>query len=240
MKKTNKAVIIALVLVTSILPVSIINAAEYNELNGEAIDLTEEQEEYGHSTVSVLLVESNAKNVSFEVPLYVTMAAVDGREDIITPSNYSITNTSANSVEDSEEEVYDIAVVGITFTKLAGATYSTVETQGTQYHDLMFSVGGLLMPAISRDLGEVSIDLDVTAKDSVFFSNNDYVAIPAYGNTELHIPLIATMSDIPTFEDNKNAVAQFKICYTVTALTTSGDPLAYVYAGDSKEEAGLE
>lgn len=241
MRRSSRAFVLAMMI--SILPVSATYAAEYKEINGVPLEqLTEEQEEYGHSTFSVIVGQQNADTVSFEVPLYVTMAAIGGQEELLVPTNYSITNTSGKYIDDDTEDVdsYSIIVAGISFTKLESATYSTVETKGTEYYELMFSLGGITMPPISRDEAEITVDVNMTTQGSVFYSGSQYTIIPAIGDTELPIPLVATLSDVPNFESNKAATAQYKICYTVSPVNAGGDVLGFVYAGDNKADAGLE
>lgn len=242
MKIIYKAIALSLAFIIIILPVNTIFAAEYYELDGVPVDITEEQEEYGHSTFSVILGQKEAGNMSFEVPLYVTMAAIGGQDEVLTPTNYSIINTSAKYIDDEtvDESDYDIIVSGIQFTKLEEATYSTVVTKGSEYHEMVFSIGGIVMPAISRELGEVSIQVRVSDYESIFYSNNQYTVIPPIGQTELSIPLVATLSDIPNFDNNKGTSAQFKVCYTVSPVNAGGDILGSVYAGDDKVSAGLE
>lgn len=240
MIKANKAIALVLAVIVSILPVSYSYAAEYDGPNGDLGTLTEEQEEFGHSTFSFIQTEQNPMNVSFEIPLYVTMAVVSGNTSVFMPSNYSIKNTSAKYSEGSGISAYSIAVVGISFTKLEGAMYGTVETVGTDYREMIFSIGGVVMPAIDRYSGPVTMNANMKANDSVFYSDNQYNAIPATGDVELSIPLKATLSAIPSLDGNNTPVAQFKVCYTVSALNHDGDALGSVYAGDNKVEAGLE
>lgn len=241
MRKVVKAfAILSLTGILAITPAASLYAAEYEGPEGDLGELTDDQEEYGHTTLSILYAKQNPNNVSFEVPLYVTMAATGGKTSITMPTNYSIKNTSAKYVEGNDDiAAYDIAVVGINFTKLKGATYATVESAGTTAYEMLFSIGGVIMPAINIESGEVSLDADMKANTSVFYSNNQFKAIPASGDVELNIPLSATLGTAPYFDGNNTPVAQFKVCYTVGAMNASGDVLGSVYAGDNKDAAGL-
>lgn len=261
----NKKVLALVLAATLAMAPATAMAAEWQGPNGNGVDGDVAHEgdaaEYGHTTFSIIEAKQNPNNVSFEVPLYVTMAAVNLKADLMVPTNYDIYNTSGkldtdggvNELEDVDgvSQGFDIAVVGMDFTKLADAKYSTVETAAGSATDLQLTIGGIVMPAIAATTtDEVTVKVDVTATDNAFYSVTGKkfakisVGVDAeYDNpaavNKINIPIIGTLGTAPTGLENLGAAAQFKVQYTVGALDENGDLMGSVYAGDNKVLAGL-
>lgn len=90
------------------------------------------------------IVETDVKvsNISVEMPLYVTIAAMQGQADALVPNGYSIRNTSSK-----DDIPYGIAVTGVTFQKLSN-TWDFVPNDPTDVNNqgqaIRLAVGGLL------------------------------------------------------------------------------------------------
>lgn len=57
-------------------------------------------------------------------------------------------------------------------------------------------------------------------------------------NATLNLPLVGKVAKVARGEDE--AVAQFKVKYTISLLDSSDKPLGWVYSGDDRTQAGLE
>ncbi len=251
--KNKKVLALAMAAAMMVAPITA-SAEEWQGPTGNGVGNDEvhtgDKAEFGHTTFSVIEAKQNPNNVSFEVPLYVTMAAIDGETDLIVPENYSITNTSAKLVgaggvnELNSADAFDIAVIKMDFSKLAGSTYNTVASGGGA-KGMVLTVGGATMPALS-EAGTESVDLKSAANK--FHDGSKFVAIPAIDKTvdnvtitpELVLPIVATLGAPAEITENAGAAAQFKITYTVSALDGDGNLMGSVYAGDDKALAGLD
>lgn len=246
MKKSKKMLALALAAVVAVTPVLPTYAYEYTGPEGEASDA--DGDAYGHTTFSVIEAFQDPSNISFEVPLYVTMAVIDGETDVITPSNYSITNTSSKFAEGDVDDDdyfpgYTIGVVGMEFSILGGAKYSTVASgAGTATTDMELSIGGLYMPTLTAGTNDVTAQVDVTSASSPFYStsNSEYVGLTPSGTTAtIDLTIGAKLAKAAELTAIAGAAAQFKIKYTISALSDDNQPIGSVYAGDNKAAAGL-
>lgn len=246
--KNKKVLALAMVAALATAPVTTM-AEEWqgptgNGVNGD-VTHTGDKAEYGHTTFSIIEALQNPNNVSFEVPLYVTMAVTDGETSLTVPTNYSITNTSAKLKTEGgvneldAEDAFDIAVVKMDFSKLDGSdtSYNTVEAAASSNKDMVLTIGGVTMPALDA-VGTASAD--IKASGSLLHNGTSYTKIPANGSTELALPITATLGANAAVTENKGAVAQFKVTYTVSALDSAGNLMGSVYAGDDKVLAGLD
>ncbi len=217
-------------------------AYEYSGNMGETGALTEDAKQYGHTTFSIIEAEQDPTNVSFTVPLFVTMAAVDGETALKVPTNYAIKNTSTVAAgAQAGTKAFDIAVVGMDFTKLQGATYSSAPS-GTA-KDVALSLGKMNMPTIQEDTTtfEVTKPVDIIGQTNTDFYDGTDLKLIKVGST-FNIDIVATLGAAPDFSvsGNKIAAPQFKVKYVVSGVTEDGDVLGAVYAGDDKYAAGIE
>lgn len=181
------------------------------------------------TTVSIMQAKINPYNVSFTVPLYMTMAVMASDTHVKVPNNYYITNTT--KVEgNAPANSTDIGVTDMTFEKLADSTYNTVAaTSPTGAQDIHLSIGGMDMPALSAaGTSPVTIGGVLgTAQAPTKIQTKTPLQLPIVG--EVHSEM----------RNEAKAVAQFRVRYTVSLLSTTGAPLGLVYAGDDKTAAGL-
>lgn len=195
----------------------------------------DEIEANADTTIAIFNTEIDPTNVSFEVPLYVTMAAVTNKVDVVVPDNYGITNTS-----DGGEVPYGIGVTAMAFTKLKDSTFNTTHTASgsiLSLTDIRLSIGNVLMPEMSAP-GTKVVDFtkkDETMSEVAFITSNKPTKIEA-GKT-LELPLKGAVQSAT--RTNDDTVAQFKVSYVISALDTNGDPIGAIYAGNDSEAAGL-
>ena len=199
-----------------------------------AADPTEKEiEANSDTTIAIFETEIDPTNVSFEVPLYVTLAAVNNQTNVVVPDNYGITNTS-----DGGEVTHGIGVTAMEFTKLEGSTFSTVqESSVTSQYNIRLSIGNVLMPAMSA-AGTKAVDFskkDDDGSEVAFITSTKPTKIEA-GKT-LDLPIKGTVQSAT--RTSGDAVAQFKVTYIVSALDAAGDPIGAPYAGNDSEAAGL-
>lgn len=218
----------------------------------EGHEPTPEQTRYGHTTFSLIEAKQDPSNISFSVPLYVTMAVTKNAADAAVPSNYFIANTSKFSgVTPAGETPFDIAVVRMRFTKLEGSTYSTVagpEVSGEG--NILFQIGRVTMPALSE---AGTRDVALRTENSQFLEDSspggcaasNWKKIPAEPGGDalnpanvLALDLLGKVAADPNLSDHA-AAAQFRVQYTVSALDDKGEPLGRVYKGDDSVAAGL-
>lgn len=181
------------------------------------------------TTVSIMQAKINPYNVSFTVPLYMTMAVMASDTHVKVPDNYYITNTT-KADGSAPADSTNIGVTDMTFEKLTNSTYNTVsQTAPTGAQDIHLSIGGLVMPALSAP-GTSPVTLSGVLGTA-------QTPTPIKTTTPLKLDIVGDVSS--TKRDEAKAVAQFRVRYTVSLLSTAGAPLGLVYAGDDKTAAGL-
>lgn len=184
-------------------------------------------EEPGKTVAGVQVSKAVSDHLSFEVPLYVTMAAVEGPE-LLCPGNYSIRNTS----KAPDGSAAAIAVTGLTVQKAPGSTWTLadVPVSGRQ---LSFSVGKVPLPELPDDNWK---PVNIKVADSAFYSvdSGQYRPIPSTG---LLLPLEGRLPAGWSPESKAGAAAQFRLRYSVSLLDKGGNPIGVVYQGPVKEEA---
>lgn len=209
---------------------------------GDGRSTASEEEQYGHTTVSILVARKSLANVSFTVPLTVTMAVEEGVQQVHVPDGYSIVNASQPGADGSAP--FDIAVVRMEFTKLENSTYNTVEGPAvTGDRNMLFRIGNVIMPALNAPGTE---EVRLRAANSQFledprpghYENSPWKKIrPAEPDNKLVLDLEGTVAGTANLTDNPG-VDQFRVTYIMSPLNAAGDPLG-VYAGDDHEKAGL-
>lgn len=208
-------------------------------------------------------------NVSFEVPLYVTTAAVGGEAKLRTPTEYDITNKGNRG----------IVVTAMQIEKLENSTWDTVEdTTGIGAKEVKLAIGGRTMTTTKGAKGKVNVPILKNGDNSAFNSDEKYVVIKKGGGTLANAP--ANKGKNTTYNevdkkivglkidgDIKNVdrttgktAAQFKVTYTVSAITATADAnvdkeldaggnggligkddvVGYTYVGDDKAAAQLK
>lgn len=189
----------------------------------------------GNSTISIMTAAVDPKNVSFTVPLYVTLAVVsdDPNVKVPDPNVYTITNTSNGGTASAD---YKIGVTGVTFEKLAGGSFNTVANPGagspvTGDDNIYLTIGGLDMPVLA-DAGSQAV---TTTAASVFGAPNAPTAIDV--NQALDLPITGLVAG--SNRTGAATAAQFRVRYTISLLSGGTTPLGLVYVGNDSNAAGL-
>lgn len=200
-----------------------------------------EQVAQSDTTISIFESKADITQLSFEVPLYVTMAVVDQKTQVVTPDNYGIFNTSGDGAGNAAK--FDIGVIGVSFTKLPGSTYNTTgSTAPATATDIKLSIGGVWMPALNA-AGALDVDLGDTASYTgatgvtALYQQGAGKPEPISPNTFFKLPITGEVTAAQ--RNNNAAVAQFKVNYTVAALDDDGNPIGAVYTGNNSVDAGL-
>lgn len=180
----------------------------------------------GETSVGLQVTETLPNAISFEVPLYITAAIIDGKSDVVVPDNYGIKNTTINS--NSKEIVIAVTKVMLKAHPTMGEWTLTGKTPSTD-DELQINLGGI--PLI--DATEDGVLMDLT--NSIFYNKDTEQFIPIPYGEELNIPIVANVLDTFRISENQKAVAQFKIYYSVSVLDTNGEPIGLdiFYEGDT-------
>ena len=193
--------------------------------------------------VGIAVSSVDPETVSFEVPLYVTMAVqadsqASGVPIINCPDNYSIINTTPPSGIDGK--VPDLGVTGITVKPAPGGSwslYSDLTGAADGEKALSLTIGGLRLPDMKAGGREAKAEL--TAGTSVFYDSaaGAYLPLASDGMGTL-LELEAVLSDkLPALNYDGQATAQFQVIYTLSPLNDSGKPLEaapYYESGESE------
>lgn len=179
------------------------------------------------TTISIFSTSSSQANMSYTIPLYVTMAVANMDTDVKVPTNYDIVNTTA--VDDKGKQP-SIGVTQMSFEKLSTSGYNTVVGAPATANDIQLTIGGETMPALST---QGAAD-PWAPKGAVLVENGAPKKIIGTQNLAIKGTVTAAArSDLPT-------AAQFRLKYTVSLIDASGHALGAVYAGDDRTAAGLK
>lgn len=233
---------------------------------------TADNNPYGdqHTTFGVKETnETEIKNqISFQIPLYVTMVAVKSKDTqetvtkMAVPTNYIIRNTGNGDTTIGVTKV-TAEHLGSDWSVIASPTTPTIDKQ------MRFTIGGLdvakkldeqgggtftYTPNALTTKGDKNVLFDATdankrAKVLEAAENSQFVKKEAAGNkiyplgeneeNKLTLTADTKANDARTAN---NTVAVFKVVYTVSALGTDGNPIttATPYAGENAADAGYK
>ena len=194
-----------------------------------------------HTTIGIMESATEVGQASFEVPLYITTAAVTNRTDLICPTGYDIKNTAGNNA---------IGVLSLTVEKVG--TWETVATAPNPggRTKVKLTIGDEVLPAVTDAQKRQTLDFTTGTSTSAFRTGGKVRAIPAGqtlaqvnnniapggpGYTGLGITGLISNET----RTNSKAAAQFRITYVVSALDANGAAIGNIYVGDSKAAAGL-
>ena len=210
------------------------------------------------------------QNVSFEVPLYVTTAAIGNNAELKTPTEYDITNKGNRG----------IVVTAMQIEKLGDWDTVTEDVQVADAKKVKLSIGGRTMPATGKKNEKVVVEILKQGDNSAFNTDEQYVVIKKGGGTLAKAPA-NDGKDLAINKDDKDqilglnisgkikgdadrntvgAAAQFKVTYTVSAITKTADEnvdkkpgeggnnglvgkndvVGFTYVGDDKVKAQLK
>lgn len=184
----------------------------------------------GHGTTfGIFETDKHPQQISFEVPLYVVVAAVEGSSQVLAPASgsYCIANTTG---ADS-----NIGVLGMYIEKVPGATWNTVEGTPMTSKEILLSIGDYVMPALSADLEKKTVAIYNDQKDTKFTKKEkqqEQIVYQAIKPGEKIVLDIAGTVTKETRRANNAAAAQFKVTYFMSALDENNLPLGNVYVGN--------
>ena len=187
----------------------------------------------GDTTIGIMQTNLDPQTVAFEVPLYVTVAAVNGQTELRCPTNYGITNTS----QEVDGAYFKLAVTRLTLQTVANHTWEIVDGTPTQNKQLALQIGGLSMPATNgAATGAVHI-VDIKNKDNTFYNltARKFTLIDKTG--PLMIPVAGQVAG--STRGDVAAAPQFRLKYTVSPVTEDGALLGQIYVGDDSVAAGF-
>lgn len=202
-----------------------------------------------HTTIGIMEATTEVGQASFEVPLYVTTAAISGQDKLMCPEGYDIKNTSKG------KDAHAIGVLSVSVERIG--TWNTVKGTPNNNNEVKLTIGDLVLPAVDNTTTKQTVDIikNSEAHASVFYgktaNKTDKVTAIEKGKTlsEASGGVAPTTTgykglDITgivqnTTRTDKKAAAQFRVTYVVSALDDAGDPIGNTYVGDNKTAAGL-
>lgn len=232
--------------------------AAYNADNNPYVDQ--------HTTFGVKESDETSiqNQVSFQIPLYVTVVAIKSDNgEMGVPNNYIIKNTGNGDTT--------IGVIKVTAEHL-GSDWSVVDnTETVDTNKMHFKIGGLdVAQKLQKEVGtgdykfaksnlvkkgdkNVLFDATgeaaertkvLTAAESTQFVKDDQGTkkiYPLAANEENNLKLSADTKE-NNARTKKDTVAVFKVVYTVSALDANGNPVntATPYAGEDATMAGYK
>lgn len=185
------------------------------------------------TTISILTTKSTQPNISYTVPLYVTLAVVNKDAAVKAPNNYTITNTTPDDTTTHTKP--KIGVTNMSFEKLKEDGFKTVTNAAavgtTDLNNIYLEIGGIAMP-----------DLAAKGIKPVTMGNNNTLVTAEGKPVGLTDPVtLGITGTVANVERTEGATAaQFRLKYTVSLLNAAGNALGAVYAGDDSTAAGLK
>lgn len=199
-----------------------------------------------HTTIGIVEASSkSAAQASFDIPMYLVVAAVNDETVIEKPTNYGIKNTA------TDKNAHPIGVTKMQIENLADYNDQNLDTSGwvsvgengtiSNKRQIKLQLGSLWMPDTSASGKNVKVDVPIevgsTFRDAD--DNGDKVYKPIKQGEFLDLAVNGTVQSAAR-TDGK-ASSQFKVTYTVSPLDkTTNKPLSAVYVGDNKTDAGLQ
>lgn len=199
-----------------------------------------------HTTIGIMEAAEKVGQASFEVPLYVTTAAIKGQAELMCPEGYDIKNTA------KDPDAHDIGVLSVTVQKIG--TWDIVATPAKNT-DVKLVIGDLVLPEVNNTKKSNTVTFladDYAGGKNAFYDQDagKLVAIKkgetlaqagnqiAPGDANYKgLEITGTVQAVE--RTNKKATAQFKVTYVVSALDDNGVPIGNTYVGDNKAAAGL-
>lgn len=270
----KKKVLTSLVLGTAMVSQVAVPVFAKEQTNETPNQTDAEWKQDSHTTIGIAEIsEKDAKednidktqNVTFEVPLYVTSAAVENDADLKTPTTYDIKNGGNRG----------IVVTAMKIEKLAAwdtvATDAEVAGAPKKVH---LSIGKLTMSATNKVNEKVDVPVVKTGQVTAFNNEMKYKVIGKGGETlstskanknadttivnkvgTNNVGLNISGKIDATTRKSVGAAAQFKVTYTVSAITKDADDkyaeagndglvdnngvIGLTYVGDDKAASGM-
>ena len=199
--KTKKRILATAVLTTAAV-MQLMTTAMAKETSNSAVDSrSDEYSNTAHTTFGVIETDKDVSGqVSYEVPLFVTMAATPGRNHMLLPTEdqYYIENTSGD-IKDADK-VIETNPIGVTSLEVVGLATNTWEIKKTAFnadnpgvagdvHKMTFEIGEFplgddanpLTGQFEKVLFDESIDPDTNDPDTTHWkklqTKNQFVNI---------------------------------------------------------------
>lgn len=272
----KKKILTSLVLGTAMVSqvaVPVFAKTQTNETPNQEATGDNEWKADSHTTIGISEIsEEDAKednidktqNVTFEVPLYVTSAAVENEDSLRTPTTYDITNNGNRG----------IVVTAMKIEKLgAWSTVATDGEVGTDAKKVHLSIGNLTMSAASELNKKVDVPVVKAGQTTAFNSEMKYKVIGKneklstskanktaadtmvnkVGTNNVGLKISGKIA--ATTRKSVGAAAQFKVTYTVSAITKAAQTeydkkgndglvdnngvIGLTYVGDDKAASGM-
>lgn len=173
----------------------------------------------GKTEVNLGVTEVTDSSVSYEVPLYCTLAVVDrgDKKEVLTPTNYYIKDTNKN--KGKKLAVTGLAVSTVQYGKWNLKTKDEIENQNATDKLINLSVGGVDLKEVDLNSEKKLTTLDLQANNNSFYSNNKYQTI----GEKLSIPITGKVSPNYQITSSQPTTAQFRLYYTVSVLDDLGN-----------------
>lgn len=262
----KKRLLTSLVLGTAMASQVVVPVLAKPQTNETPSQTDEKWKQDAHTTIGVTEVSKDdvingpdgkpQLNISFEVPLYVTTAAIGESADLATPDTYDIKNSGSRG----------IVVTDMRIEKLDKATWSTVEDAPKDKKDVKLLIGNLVMPKTKDKAVNEKVAADITnGEENAFAENTKYKVIAKDGGklSNAYANLKHPNGDLKSDDEvkklvnkdkginisgtvlaeartNEKAASQFKVTYVVGAITAAADGKAdKPDTGDGTGNGGL-
>ena len=206
-----------------------------------------------HTTIGIMEAAEKVGQASFEVPLYVTTAAISNETKLMCPEGYDIKNTSKG------DDAHEIGVLSVTVEKISKEAGSwNIVANPTEMTDVKLVIGDLVLPEVNSTTMKSTVDIrtNTVGQNSIFYGKtkgkdtkvtaiptgktlSEAAGGPAVGDAN-YKGLSITGTVASKTRTNKKVAAQFRVTYVVSALDTAGEPIGNTYVGDDKTAAGLQ
>ena len=224
-------------------------------VTASAADGTQNGKQGGRNTnteVYLGVARENSADVSFEVPLYYTMAIIKAdpaenrgyHSQVLQPLDYSIRNTTYQKDQDGnvlDNDVIDLAVVSVRVKKAPYSNWDLVDdftgNETATDRKMKVSIGGLPMPSLEgRKEGDFQ-SAEITKYDSIFY-HQDTKKYQVLGKRAMDLKVDVAVH--PAYEPKEytaaesqdkeykegSTVAQFQVMYTLSPVDADGNPIA--------------
>ena len=181
------------------------------------------------TTIAMFEATEDPQQACFEVPLYVTVAAVQGSSRVLAPASGSYYIANGKGAKS------DIGVLKMSIEKVPGATWDTVEGTPQTAREIRLSIGDYVMPTLGKGTEKKTVSIYDALKDTTFTKKDKrngnivYQAIRPGEKRDLDIQGTVTSEAGRT---DQTAAAQFRITYFVSVLDENGLPVGNVYVGN--------
>ena len=175
----------------------------------------------GKTEVNLGVTEVTDSSVSYEVPLYCTLAVVDrgDKREVVTPTNYYISDTGKNKEK-------QLAVTGLAVSTVQKGTWNLktqgeIENQNATAKFIKLSVGEVDLKEVNLQDEKKLTTLDLQANENSFYNKNEnkYKII----GKKLSIPITGQVSQNYKITSSQPTTAQFRLYYTVSVLDNLGN-----------------